>query len=294
MKYLFLILVFRIASFAFAQNPIKQDSVHQQILHNINVQIEQLNSVYQKRLDLDSSVVSMLQHSKELSRRSLGKIINARAKAVGLKLTSDMLHDSLRFHAYEKRQDDLSEASRNLLKIIEKKDKLKESFSIFLSLIEAQENRIRVEQSRYNEIISAEVISTISVNSEYQMFNLKPQKAEMLTFEKKKDDSIQDEFIEVSEEPKPLSKFIVAYPPEAKKAGIQGKVTFSALIGIDGKVEKVTIDISDNVIFNQAVIDAVKKIQFKPAFNGDKPVRVWYTQSINFKIKPTEDEQDYH
>jgi len=297
MKYILFLLFILVPAFTSAQTP-KQtvDSSHQ-LPDNIKKQIEQLNSLYKKRLDIDSSVVSMLQQSKELSRRSLSKIINARAKAVGLTLTSEMLQDSFRFHAYEKMQDDLSDATWNLLKIIEKKDKLKESFSIFLSLIEAQENRIRVEQSRYNEIISAEVISTISVSPEYQMFHLKPQKAEMLSFEKKKDESLQDEFIEVTEEPKPQQNIqaIVIYPRKAIKTGIQGKVTYSALIDTNGNVTKVHIDKSDNVIFDQAVIDAVKNTKFKPALNGDhKPVRVWYTQSVNFKIKPTEDEQDYH
>ena len=112
---------------------------------------------------------------------------------------------------------------------------------------------------------------------------------------KRDSSSLKDEFIEVTKEPKPLNKVMVPYPPKAKKAGIQGKVAFSALIGIDGKVEKVHIDHSDHKIFNQAVIDAVRKIEFKPALDGNnKPVRVWYSQTISFKIMSNADEQDYH
>ena len=110
-----------------------------------------------------------------------------------------------------------------------------------------------------------------------------------------KPEVLQDEFIEVTKEPKPKQKIIVTYPPDARKAGIEGKVTFSALIGKDGKVEKVTIDKSDNEIFDQPIIDAVKNAEFKPALGIDnKPVRVWYTDTITFKINSDAPQPDHH
>ena len=97
----------------------------------------------------------------------------------------------------------------------------------------------------------------------------------------------QDEFIEVSEEPKPTQNIqgLVQYPETAKKASLEGKVTFSALIGKDGRVEKVTIDKADYEVFKQPVIDAVSKVRFTPARNNQTPVRVWYTQTISFKLR---------
>ncbi|MFI5263068.1 MAG: energy transducer TonB [Candidatus Kapaibacterium sp.] len=97
---------------------------------------------------------------------------------------------------------------------------------------------------------------------------------------------VADEFIEVTKEPAPkvVIQSVVEYPKEARYNGIEGTVTFSALIGKDGAVQKVVIDKSDNDIFNQAVIDAVKKTEFKPAMQEDKPVRVWYTQKVVFKL----------
>ena len=97
----------------------------------------------------------------------------------------------------------------------------------------------------------------------------------------------QDEFIEVSEEPKPTENIQskVQYPETAKKANLEGKVTFSALIGKDGRVEKVTIDKADYEVFKQPVIDAVSKVRFTPARNNQTPVRVWYTQTISFKLR---------
>ncbi|MDP4220996.1 MAG: TonB family protein [Bacteroidota bacterium] len=96
----------------------------------------------------------------------------------------------------------------------------------------------------------------------------------------------EDEFIEVSEEPKPTENIQtkVQYPETAKRSGLEGKVTFSALIGLDGRVLNVKIDKADYEVFKQPVIDAVSKVRFTPARNGQTPVKVWYTQTISFKL----------
>src|SRR5579872_3622458 len=96
----------------------------------------------------------------------------------------------------------------------------------------------------------------------------------------------QDEFIETTEEPKPTQNIqaIVQYPETARHGGLEGKVTFSALIGKDGRVEKVTIDKADYEVFKQPVIDAVMKVRFTPARQNQTPVRVWYTQTVSFKL----------
>jgi TonB family protein len=95
-----------------------------------------------------------------------------------------------------------------------------------------------------------------------------------------------DEFIDVTEEPKPTQNIqsIVQYPETARHGGLEGKVTFSALIGKDGRVEKVNIDKADYDVFKQPVIDAVMKVRFTPARQNQTPVRVWYTQTVSFKL----------
>jgi TonB family protein len=96
----------------------------------------------------------------------------------------------------------------------------------------------------------------------------------------------QDEFVEYTEEPKPTQNIqaLVQYPEQAKRSNLEGKVTFSALIGKDGRVEKVTIDKADYDVFRQPVIDAVTKVRFTPARQNQTPVRVWYTQTVSFKL----------
>jgi TonB family protein len=99
-------------------------------------------------------------------------------------------------------------------------------------------------------------------------------------------DPMPDEFIDISEEPKPLQDIqsIVQYPEIAKKASLEGKVIFNALIGKSGQVEKVIIEQSDNKVFDQAVIDAVYKLRFTPAKQNNVPVKVWYMSTVKFKL----------
>lgn len=97
----------------------------------------------------------------------------------------------------------------------------------------------------------------------------------------------KDEFIDVTEEPKPTQNIqsLVIYPETAKRSGLEGKVTFSALILKDGRVKEVSIEKADYEVFKQPVIDAVMKVRFTPARQNQTPVSVWYTQTVSFKIK---------
>lgn len=100
------------------------------------------------------------------------------------------------------------------------------------------------------------------------------------------DDPDKDEWIEVSEEPKPVQDIqkLVVYPANAQRTNIEGTVTVSALVGEDGKVKKVEVEKSDHPWLDQAAIDAMMKARFTPAKQGDKAVKVWYTQTIRFKL----------
>jgi periplasmic protein TonB len=99
-------------------------------------------------------------------------------------------------------------------------------------------------------------------------------------------DPNKDDFIDVSEEPKPVQDIqkLVVYPPNAQRTNIEGKVVVSALVGEDGKVKKVEVEKSDHPWLDQAAIEAMMKARFTPAKQGDKAVKVWYTQTIIFKL----------
>jgi len=100
----------------------------------------------------------------------------------------------------------------------------------------------------------------------------------------------RDDFIDITEEPHPLQNIqsLIVYPEEAKKSALEGKVMVQILIGRDGEIKKIEILHADYDIFRQPVIDAFKKVKFTPALQGKKPVAIWYTQSINFRLPPAD------
>jgi len=96
----------------------------------------------------------------------------------------------------------------------------------------------------------------------------------------------KDEFIDVSEEPEPIQPIekLIVYPEVAKRSGLEGKVVVQALIGKDGRVEKVEVIKSDYDMFKQAAIDAMKNAKFTPARQNGTPLRIWITRTISFKL----------
>jgi len=83
---------------------------------------------------------------------------------------------------------------------------------------------------------------------------------------------------------KELSKNVV-YPEEARKAGTEGKVFVMAYITEKGEVEKVKIEKSENKVFDNAAITAVKNTKFKSGMKDKKAVAAWVTIPIVFKLK---------
>jgi len=99
---------------------------------------------------------------------------------------------------------------------------------------------------------------------------------------------IQEKTTEVSqtpfdEAPKMVSAMQVNYPPEAKQQGISGKVIVKALISKTGSVlEAETVKSISGL--DEAAIEAVKKVKFKPGKFEGKPVEVWIRIPINFEL----------
>jgi TonB family protein len=75
------------------------------------------------------------------------------------------------------------------------------------------------------------------------------------------------------------------YPEEAKKKGIQGVVYIKALIGKDGYVLKTKVDASENEILNESALKAIEKTKFEPGIKDNKPVDVWVTIPVSFRLK---------
>ena len=73
------------------------------------------------------------------------------------------------------------------------------------------------------------------------------------------------------------------YPPLARRARIQGKVRFTAIIGKDGRVQNLQI-ISGHPLLVPAAQDAVKQWVYRPTLVNDEPVEVVTQVDVNFAL----------
>ncbi len=73
------------------------------------------------------------------------------------------------------------------------------------------------------------------------------------------------------------------YPPIAKQLKVEGTVELEAVIGEDGKVEKVNI-LSGNAMLTRAGADALKQWKFAPFTEDGKPVKAVAPFTFTFKM----------
>lgn len=110
----------------------------------------------------------------------------------------------------------------------------------------------------------------------------------------KDEKSIEDEyvFIPYDEPPVPIGgldaiRANLRYPQIARQAGIEAKVVVGVLIDEQGTPLKADILKSSGIHlgFEEAAIDAVMAVRWKPAMQRDHPVKVWVSVPIRFKLQ---------
>jgi TonB family protein len=74
-----------------------------------------------------------------------------------------------------------------------------------------------------------------------------------------------------------------AYPKDAKARGIQGKVSFSAVIDKQGKIKSLVL-LSGPLVLYESARDAVLRWEYKPAQLDGKPVEVITTLDVNYSL----------
>lgn len=75
------------------------------------------------------------------------------------------------------------------------------------------------------------------------------------------------------------------YPPMAITARLPGFVVLQAVVGEDGGVLDVTVLSSSSPIFVRSAVDAVKQWKYRPALQSGRPVRVYFTVRVDFRLK---------
>jgi len=84
----------------------------------------------------------------------------------------------------------------------------------------------------------------------------------------------------------PTAKIKPVYPPRALRAGIEGVVTVEFIITTDGSVkDPVIIKADPPEIFDQAVIQAIRKWKFNPEVADGKSIEKRARQDIRFTLK---------
>jgi protein TonB len=82
-----------------------------------------------------------------------------------------------------------------------------------------------------------------------------------------------------------LAKHLV-YPEIARKAGVEGKVIVNVKLSKEGKVlgTEVIKSLGNNGC-DEAAIDAIKAVTWKPAYQRDRPVNVIVAVTVIFRLK---------
>jgi LemA protein len=107
---------------------------------------------YQRRTDLYSSVIKTIEGSANFEKSTLKEVIEARSKATSITVN---VNDSASLAAYQQAQANLQGSFSRLMAVAEQYPDLKttKSFQDFQTQIEGTENRINVARQDYNKTV---------------------------------------------------------------------------------------------------------------------------------------------
>jgi LemA protein len=123
---------------------------------NVNASWAQVQTQYQRRLDLIPNVEETVRGFAKQERTVLTEVTQARANAAGsLKLTPEALNDPQAMQKFAAAQGQLSGALSRLLVTVERYPELKSdrTFQGLMTELEGTENRIAVARRNFNEAV---------------------------------------------------------------------------------------------------------------------------------------------
>jgi protein TonB len=74
------------------------------------------------------------------------------------------------------------------------------------------------------------------------------------------------------------------YPEIARRSKLEGVVVLEAVITKTGSVEEVKVLRALHPVLDQAALNAVKQWKYEPAILNGKPVKVYFTVTVTFKL----------
>jgi periplasmic protein TonB len=84
--------------------------------------------------------------------------------------------------------------------------------------------------------------------------------------------------------PRPIRRVAPTYPPELRRARIEGTVYLMFVVRIDGTTSNIVATQSDNPLFEEAAIRAVRRWEFEPGEKDGKAVQTRVRLPIPFTI----------
>ncbi len=117
-------------------------------------QWQQVQTQYQRRLDLIPNIVSTVKAQANFEKSTLEAVVNARAKATQITINADNL-DEASMAKFKQAQGELSGALGRLLAVAENYPQLQtnQAFSELRTELEGTENRISVQRMKYNDMV---------------------------------------------------------------------------------------------------------------------------------------------
>lgn len=117
-------------------------------------QWQQVQTQYQRRMDLIPNIVSTVKAQANFERKTLEDVINARAKATQVTINPENL-DETSLEKFKQAQGELSGALGRLLAVAENYPELRtnQAFSELRTELEGTENRISVQRMKYNDVV---------------------------------------------------------------------------------------------------------------------------------------------
>jgi TonB family protein len=80
-----------------------------------------------------------------------------------------------------------------------------------------------------------------------------------------------------------VNRVMPVYPDLARQAGLEGRVTVAAFVGVDGRVKRAEVE-GKSSVFDAAALAAVRQWTFTPAKTDQHPVAVWVRVPVVFRL----------
>ena len=114
-----------------------------------------VQSAYQRRADLIPNLVEVVRTAASSEEEILTQVIEARASASQVQLTTEDLNDPAAIQRFDAAQSQVGGALSRLLVTVERYPELQSQarFADLMTQLEGTENRIEVARNRYNEAV---------------------------------------------------------------------------------------------------------------------------------------------